>query len=93
MPIALIEAQIRSEGSGPCRGQPEVAHRARDVQQVDRLVADDPGVMPRRDVEHVARLEHGLLAIVHPGAEPAREEHLNVMDHAPLRAHRRLDVH
>jgi len=55
---------------------------SREVQDVHRLVADDPRVVPWRDVAHLERAELDLLAVVHAHPEPAREAHLAVVDEA-----------
>jgi hypothetical protein len=60
--------------------QGEVLDVAEEVEEHRGLVADDPGVVPRRHLEHIARLELDLLAVVHADAQPPRQEQLEVVD-------------
>src|SRR6266496_240043 len=63
--------------------------RKRDVG----LVADDPAVVPRRDVEDIAgtHLEHA--AIVHRRGGAARDDHSHMLDLTRLLPEWRADMH
>lgn len=53
---------------------------AGNVHHDDRLIADDPGIVPGRDVEHVARPELGRFTIIHLDMEATRQQDLEMVD-------------
>src|SRR6266571_2550545 len=77
------------------RGQPEAGRRLSLVVELDhdrRLLADDPGVVPRLDHDHARRHEVERAAVGVLAADlPAREE-AHVRVHAAGRADDRLHV-
>jgi hypothetical protein len=73
-------------------GEAEEVDVAREIDRLDRLVTNHPGVVPWRDVHHVARLKDHFLAVVHAYREAPGEQHLDVMHRARCRLHDRRQV-
>jgi hypothetical protein len=65
---------------------------AREVENVHRLVADDPGIVAGRDVANVERPELNLFTVLHPHREATREEDLDVVDRTRRSSRRRSHV-
>ena len=53
---------------------------AHPVDRLDWLIADDPRVVPRRDIDHVVWPELGLAPIIEPHMDTTREEHARVVE-------------
>src|SRR5256712_3677766 len=83
----------RAASSGTVPAElPGVRGRAQKVQRHVRLVADDPGVVPRSDGEQVSRLERDLPAIVHDDHGASGHHEADVLHPAGRRPGDRLDV-
>jgi hypothetical protein len=72
--------------------EPAEAVDTRDLDGLERLVADHPRIVAGRDVKHVVGGDIHLVAIVHEHVEPAAERDAEVAEGAPPRSHRRLEV-
>src|SRR5262245_8545831 len=62
------------------------------LERHERLVAEDPAVVPRGDVEHVVRPEIDRAAVLEDVVEPAADDDPRVPSLAPLAADLRLHV-
>ena len=56
------------------------SHIAEDVQDDDRVIPDDPGIVSGRDVEDIAWPELGHLAVVHLYLEATGQQDLEMVD-------------
>ncbi len=59
---------------------------AREVDAHVGLTADDPGIVPRWDLDRIARPDVDLLAVVHAHVQPARDAVTEVVDLAAVAA-------
>jgi hypothetical protein len=78
--------------SGVRRRQREIGRVAGHVDEHEALVTDDPGVVTRRHVDHVARTALQLLPRVHADAKATGEHELKMVDMTRGRPHERLHI-
>src|SRR5580704_491397 len=58
------------------------------MQRHIRLIANYPAVMPRSDVENIARLHLDDISVVHRGGGAPRDHNSHMFDRTALRSHR-----
>jgi len=88
-----VRHQDRLQGAAPAAWlrRAVTAHRL-EVDRDPRLVADDPSVVTRWELEDITGPDLELDAIAHLDAKPAAECHTDVVELATLGARNRLDL-
>src|SRR3954467_11505484 len=91
-PLRLRRPNMAKDYPAGARLLGRVVLAAHDVQRDVGLVAHNPAVVARRDVEEVARPHDPLLPVVHPHRGAAAEDQTDVLHRARGLARRRTDM-
>ena len=81
-----VRHQHRQDRASVRGGLGELSRVAEHVEGDEGLVADDPRIVAGRDVDDIVRAGLDLLAAVHPDAQAAAQDQLEMVDLARRRA-------